>query len=380
MPTGIDRAERAYLDHFISDDVPVFGLMRTAFGYVLLDRGGMIAFNDRLVGTAEWGHAGILSRFSRSRNQSLMQALSDVRRHARARCLPMRLTQTLRKHLPTGFEYFNTGHSNLTERVLQSVKSASGSVDVLIHDVIPLEYPEYQRPDTIRPFRDKVERVHRLADRVIYNSRDTRQRTEAVMQNWGRPPVGIVSHLGTVRPTCDPSELPDGLPPAQPYFVITGTIEPRKNHAFLLDLWDQMGSEAPMLLICGTRGWNNKAVFGRLDQLTPESPIRELPNLDDCTVSALVAQSAGLLFPSHAEGFGLPPVEALQLGTRVLCNELAVLREVIGDHATFASVFDQELWLKTIQSWKKTPPTADKAPVFVGPNWADHFKTVLRLR
>lgn len=379
MPTGIDRVERAYLDYFVRDDVPTFGLIRTAFGYLLLDRAGMIAFHDRLRGTVEWGRASVLSQMSGRQTQTVMQALSDIRRHALARCLPMQFVRMLQKHLPPEFEYFNTGHSNLSERVLEGVRSATGSIDVLIHDVIPIEYPSYQRIGTIAPFRDKLKRVRRLANRVIYNSLDTRQRSETVMREWGPPPKGIVAHLGVIAPVFDPIDLPEGLPPAQPYFVIVGTIEPRKNHAFLLDLWDHMGADAPILLICGRRGWNNEAVFARLDQLGPDSRIRELPNLDDDVLSALVAQSVGLLCPSHAEGFGLPPVEALQLGTRVLCNELAVLREVIGDHGTFAPVFDQELWLKTIQSWKKTPPNVDKDIVFVGPNWADHFKIVLRL-
>ena len=380
MATGVDRVERAYLDHFIQDDVPTFGLMRTAFGYVLLDRKGMIAFQQRLIGDVEWGRSDILSRLPKGRNQALNRAETDVRRFAIARCLPSRLRQMLQRHLPAGFAYFNTGHSNLTERVMNCVKYASGTVDVLIHDVIPLEYPEYQRAGTVDPFRDKVKRVRMLADRVIYNSQDTRDRTEAVMREWGAVPDGIVAHLGTIRPVADRATMPDSLAPIRPYFVTVGTIEPRKNHALLLDLWAQLGGDAPPLLICGSRGWNNQTVFDRLDALPQNSPIKEVADLDDGTVAALVAGSAGLLFPSHAEGFGLPPIEALQLGTRVLCNDLTVLREILGEHATFAPVSESQLWLNTIQSWEKTPPNANKETIFVGPNWADHFKTVLRLR
>lgn len=380
MATGVDRVERVYLDHFVSDELPAFGLIRTVFGYVLLDRAGMIAFRERLSGTVNWGHASVLSRLPKGRDQALIRAESDIRRLAVARCLPLRLDRMLQTHLPSDFAYFNIGHSNLTERVLQSVKSASGSIDVMIHDVIPLEHPEYQRPGTTMPFRDKLQRVRSHADRIIYNSLDTCQRAEAMMQAWGPLPRGVVAHLGASAAVPMRAELPDGLTPARPYFVVVGTIEPRKNHQFLLDIWQELGRDAPPLLVCGSRGWNNEAVFARLDALPPDSPVKELPNLSDGALATLVAGSAGLLFPSHAEGFGLPPIEALQLGTRVLCNDLAVLREIIGDHASFAPVFDQELWVKTIECWKNTPPNATKESVFVGPNWADHFKTVLRLR
>lgn len=378
--TGIDRVERAYLDRFLQDDVPVFGLMRTAFGYVVLDRAGMQAFADRLEGRAPWGAADLASRLPRGRNQSLMQAETAVRRLSVARSLPLRLRPMLQRLLPGGFDYYNVGHSNLTERVLVSVKSASGQVHVLIHDVIPLELPQLQRDGTVRPFREKVQRVRRLADRIIYNSQDTRARSEAVMAGWGPVPYGIVAHLGTIRPIPDPRAVPAGVRPEQPYFITVGTIEPRKNHGFLLDLWEEMGSAAPPLIICGSRGWKNDAVFERLDNLPADSPVTEVSGLNDAALAALVQHSAGLLFPSLSEGFGLPPVEALHLGTRVLCNDLAVLHEILGKNANFVPVSDRDLWIKTIKNWQVTTPQAGRSIGFAGPEWADHFKTVLRLR
>ena len=67
---------------------------------------------------------------------------------------------------------------------------------VLIHDVIPLDFPEFQRDGTVVVFRKKVKLVREFADVVIYNSADTRTCSEAQMQQWGSLPEGIVSHLG----------------------------------------------------------------------------------------------------------------------------------------------------------------------------------------
>lgn len=173
-------------------------------------------------------------------------------------------------------------------------------------------------------------------------------------------------------------DLPANLPPRGPYFITVGTIEPRKNHAFLLDLWECWGDDAPPLLICGSRGWENEDVFARLDRLNEGSAVREITGLTDAALAHLVKNSAGALFPSHAEGFGLPPVEALTLGARVLCNDLGVLREILGSHAHYHPVSERELWLNTLKTWEKDRPIATNGGAFQAPTWADHFKTVLR--
>ena len=380
VTTGIDRVEYAYLSHFIEDDIPVLGLARTVFGYVLLDQVGVRAFLQRIEGRVPWGDTDLMSRWPRGRPELVRKAESDIRRLAMDRALPMQLARALRRALPDGYDYFNVGHSNLTDRVLDAIQASGGRSAVMVHDLIPLEHPDFQREGTVELFRSKMQRVSGKADFVIYNSHETQQRAEKFMQSWGRVPKQIVAHLGTITPVPDAGQLPSGLPIDRPYFVIVGTIEPRKNHAFLLDIWQEFGDAAPPLFICGSRGWNNEAVFSRLDHPRAGSNVYELPGLTDPALAALVQGAAGSLFPSLAEGYGFPPIEALVLGTRVLCNDLQVLREVLGDKPVYASVSNRYLWISTIENWEKYPPNADKADHFIGPNWSDHFKTVLRLR
>ena len=373
--TGVDRVEMAYALKVLAGELPVFAIARTPFGYVLLDRSGLERIAQRLEACA-FSKPDFLSRMQRGLSRAEQGARTDVRRVAVARCLPHRLARVLAAHLPRGASYVNVGHSNLTQRVLHTMKhSIDARIVVMIHDVIPLDYPQYQRAGTVETFRKKLACVQTHADVVLYNSADTRARTEAHMRLSGEIPNGIVAHLATEAPRPNA----DFTCPQRPYFVTIGTIEPRKNHAFLLDLWDQMGPYAPQLHICGGRGWNNDAVFARLDALPADGPVVERTGLSDGDMAALLQGSNGLLFPSLAEGFGLPLIEAATLGVPILCNPLDVIHEILGDIPVYAAVSDSYLWTNGIKELAHADPEAVGAPRYKPQTWDDHFKVTLRM-
>ncbi len=384
VATGVDRVELAYLNCLIQRPEPLFAVVRTTLGFVLLDHTGVKSVQKRLSGQVDWGLPDRLSRLARSKSPEVRRAESDLRRYALDRCLPRGLFKMLARHLPKGSAYLNVGHSNLTDRMFQAAKHGlSGQSSVMIHDVIPLEFPQFQRTGTPEKFRQMLKRVRAQADLVIYNTSDTRDRAERFMAQWGPPPNGIVAHLGVNVPETAPEALPAGVIPSGPYFVTLGTIEPRKGHDMLLDIWDEFPADAavPGLLICGSRGWNNDSVFARLDVLPKGGPVRELHGLGDSTVAALLKGSNGLLCPSHTEGFGLPAAEAAALGVPVVCSDLPAFREVLGDYAVYAAETDRYQWRNRIQSLIKgrgERENADRGAEFVAPTWADHFNTVLK--
>lgn len=364
--TGVDRVEYAYLDHFLQLDAPVFGLVRSAAGFLLLDRLGMRLLLDDPPRPAK---PDLIGRIAYRRDPLRGGAEAILRRAAKARSARSGLRRLLQRHLPDGGTYFNVGHANLQEPTLQQLREAGWSIAVLVHDTIPLDHPEFARPDTVEPFRQKMRVVAKYADWVIHTTQAARTHTEAQFARIGRVPAGIVAPLGVSQPTPALQDLP--FTPQHPYFLCLGTIEPRKNHRLLLDVWENLPAPVPRLYIAGRRGWSNSAVFDRLDKLPKDSPIHEFAGLSDGAIAALLQGAQALLFPSFAEGFGLPAVEAATLGTPAIVSDLPAFRETLQENAVYLEASDSYSWLETIRTWVK--PTAKEAKHFNAPSWNLHF-------
>jgi len=384
MPTGVDRVELAYLRHLATCPEPLFAIARTTLGYVLLQGDGLAEITARLTGKVPWGVADGLSKLARRKTETVRQAESDLRRNALDRCRPRGLGDMLVRHLPEGAAYLNTGHSNLSERMLWTLRHrAKARIAVLIHDTIPLDFPRFQRPGTPEKFRRMLKRVQVGADLIICNSHHTKARILHHLQTRRKTPPLIVAHLGVNVPVV--GVLPKGTEPDAPYFVVLGTVEPRKGHDLLLDVWqdleEEYGSNTPRLLIVGRRGWNNKTVFDRLDSMPKDGPVRAYSEAEDGVVAALIKGSTGLLFPSRAEGFGLPPVEAAALGVPVVSSDLPVVREVLGDIPVYASPTERYQWKQSIESLingRTKGSSLNEIGAFIPPTWDEHFNIVLR--
>ncbi|MEY4983168.1 MAG: hypothetical protein RIR62_1434 [Pseudomonadota bacterium] len=376
--TGIDRVERAWLDHLLSRPDPLFGLVRTRLGYLLLDRRGAALVSDLAPGRAGTGPDDLTGRLTRRGDPARGRAEATLRRVARARIAQPFLARALRRHLPDGGLYLNLGHTNLTARTLRGVARAGLRAVVMVHDTIPLDHPEFSRAGTAAAFAAKLRAVADHAACVIHLTQATRRTTEAQLARLGRVPPAIVAPLGITPPHPDPAALPAGLATAGPYFVALGTIEPRKNHALLLDVWAglaQGGGAIPHLFILGNRGWADPALLARLD--ARPAGITVLHGLPDGAVAALLAGARALLFPTRAEGYGLPPLEAAALGTPVVCSNLPVLREVLSEYPVYLDPSDSYAWLETISGLAGGSGGTGSGGHVSFPSWDEHFNAVL---
>ena len=371
--TGIDRVELAWAEHLLSLDDPLFGLVRMKLGFALLDRDGVRALVARVVGQVPLGPGDWIGRILWRRNPQRAQAEADLRRIAVARAAPWALARLVRR--VGRFDYFNLGHTNLTTRGLRTIRRA-GSVTVLLHDTIPLDFPQFTRSGIAPVFARKLAAVSAHADRVIHSTQDARAKSEGHLAAAGRVPPGLVAPLGVVR--VQAGDLPPGLADA-PFVLALGTVEPRKNLDLLARIWAAT-PDLPRLLVVGNRGWAAPELVTRL-QTTPG--ITLLGALPDATVAALMDRALALVFPSFAEGYGLPPIEAAARGLPVLCSDLPVLKEVLRDLPVYLDPTDVYAWTKAIQSLGKTraeqteSEAATAGSGFDLPTWKAHFNLIL---
>jgi glycosyltransferase involved in cell wall biosynthesis len=167
---------------------------------------------------------------------------------------------------------------------------------------------------------------------------------------------------------------------------VLGTIEARKNHDMLLNVWsrliDRLGSNAPRLLIIGQRGWEAENIFHRLDREEwLRGHVLELNRCSDGELTQHLASARALLFPSLAEGYGLPLVESLGLGVPVLASNLPVFREIAGTVPTYLDPLNGAAWEEAILDYASSESRARAAQLeriksFRPYDWKGHFDRV----
>jgi len=368
--TGIDRVEAEWLAHL--QDRPHLLLCRVRRGQLLLPPRAGAAILGWLGGALDdLPPPDLLDRL-RGRRTLPARAEAALRRMAlvRAGRQGRGLGRAAQAHLGPA-AYVNVGHANLLPGLLANLRPLRRAV--LIHDTIPLDHPEFTRAGQAEKFRARFTAALEQAELILTVSAATR----ADVLRWrgrlglpGRAAI-VAAPIGTRLAAPDPAGLPADLDLSRPFFVTLGTIEPRKNHALLLDAW-QMQARPPQLFIIGRRGWENREVFARLDRLPPGGPVRELRDLDDGAVAALIGRSHGLLMPSRAEGFGLPLTEAAGRGVPVLASPLPAAREMLGDYATWLSPDAPADWAAEVARLAGAP--ARRLPPLPVPDWQGHFR------
>jgi glycosyltransferase involved in cell wall biosynthesis len=378
-PTGIDRIELAYVEHFAGRDEPLcFTAANAAGGIGLLPQRRTAAYLAALA--AAWRDGG-----SRRRGRRMGRLASPLR-VAPLLCSARTLHRLLRRS-PGPPVYLLVSHDHLERRrSISRLKSAAGVRFVcLVHDLLPIEYPEYSKLGQDRRHRRRIETAAALADALIVSSTATREALEPYLRRAGRQPPVLVAPFGSEPPPA----VAETAPAERPYFVLVGTIEVRKNHLLVLNLWRRLAAElgvaAPQLVLIGRRGWLAQPAFDMIDRCPGlRGLVVEHGRLDDTETAQLVRGARALLLPSFAEGFGLPLLEALSVGVPALCSDTRALRETGGTVPEYLDPLDGNGWHAAILDYAAPDSPRREAQLrrlaaWRPPRWVDHFAAVDRL-
>lgn len=124
-----------------------------------------------------------------------------------------------------------------------------------------------------------------------------------------------------------------------PFLLYLGTLEPRKNVARLIEAYGAASVDAD-LVIAGGAGWLHKEIFESAGRSPKKDRIRFLGYVDDADKPGLYSAAEAFLYPSHYEGFGMPPLEAMACGTPVVASHASSLPEVVGDAGLLVDPYD----------------------------------------
>ncbi len=229
---------------------------------------------------------------------------------------------------------------------------------VLCFDIIPILFPQWYKPKDARIFEEYFRRAFRSADRVVFNARSNAEAAGEYCRSQGfelgdRRIVPLGADIPSERAT--PSNLPAGLEPGR-FAAFVSTIEPRKNHQLLIDVWRHLVAEGVIeatgfkLVFAGRRGWKMDGFFERLEA-EPEygRSLIHLGAVPDGTLRSLYAGAAFTLYPSIYEGYGLPPTESMQAGTPVIASTGGALGEVVGANGVTLDPADSAGWLREMR-------------------------------
>jgi glycosyltransferase involved in cell wall biosynthesis len=213
-----------------------------------------------------------------------------------------------------------------------------------VHDLLPLRHPE---------LFPRATRVHtrlslpfaRRARRLLTNSEHTR--AEAI-DRLGLPAERVVATPFGIDPRFRPLQVPPGwlrerFGLERRYVLAVGTLEPRKNLPATLRAFARAAARVPDhdLVIVGSGGWGSAGPLDDAARTLPTAPVLT-GFVSDTELVRLYSAASCFVFPSLAEGFGFPPLEAMACGAPVVASDRPALPEVLGEAAVLVDPTDPE--------------------------------------
>ncbi len=277
---------------------------------------------------------------------------------------------------------------------VEAASRGGARIGVVMYDLLPATHPQFFHAKVHDQFTTCLHLALEHGDYFIGISRAVRDQLYEYAQrhipqrSWS-PNVFRSFRLGATLPATaiqgpvrhELDRILGGNRSRQAYLTV-GTIEPRKNQSLLLDAFDQIWHHYPNthLVIVGRVGWLCEALLDRIHQHPHYGRTLFLfHDLGDAELEFCYRHAKAFLFASHAEGFGLPVVEALHHQLPVLVSDIPVHREAGGEFCTYFDPQSPEQLARlvcTIEATGEFPATRSPAQ-FGLPDWTQSTREFL---
>jgi glycosyltransferase involved in cell wall biosynthesis len=224
-------------------------------------------------------------------------------------------------------------------RQLARFRRGGGSLWFLVYDLLPMQRPEWFSPNNVIRYKAWIEVIAGIADGFLCISHQTEQELrQALKQKFDLSggyqscvvPMGHDIMESVLDTEGESPDVPDRFDMSAPFTLMVGTLEPRKGHADIVaafsELWQAGGSDH--LVLVGRMGWRVEELRTRI--LTHPEFGRKLMwfgDVGDAELEHIYKACQGMIIASHAEGFGLPLIEALGHRKPVLARDLPIFRQ-----------------------------------------------------
>lgn len=274
----------------------------------------------------------------------------------------------------------------------EELKAQGVTIISVIYDLIPMTHPQFCDDGLVRVFEHWFDWVSRTADGFIAISetiidqvrQEMHQRlgSEAVEQRWFEH-FHLGSDLDQVDARTGVRKEVKQMCQQRPVYLMVSTLEPRKNHAYLLDSFDLLWAEGSEVALCfvGKIGWKTEQLIERVRQHPRLNRCLFMFNdLSDRELEYCYTHARSLVFPSHVEGFGLPLVEAMQRGLPAMASDIPVFREIGGDAMAYFDLATPDSLARLVRRFESSgqfPATGDLAQ-WQWLSWQDSTQQLVR--
>jgi glycosyltransferase involved in cell wall biosynthesis len=284
--------------------------------------------------------ARALAKFSLQFKRLLRPAYRRLQRTSWLQYILLRRLEERLDGIDPGSAIFHTPFQSVPEVIR---RRSLPHVVVTIHDMLPRIHPEFFTHETIRQFNLMLELL-RPTDHVICNSESTRR---DFLQSKPKVPTSQV-HVTPLAAAPWLQRVTDknrilslrkrlGLSSDDQVVLSLCTLEPRKNLKTLIRAFEQLsrrsGGNAIKLVLAGALGWKTDALTEQIRTSSAAKDMVVSGHIHDYDLACLYSLADVFVYPSLYEGFGLPPLEAMQCGAPVIVGNASSLTEVVGDAA-----------------------------------------------